>query len=245
LNILSIIPARIGSKGIPKKNLVKIGKYSLVERALFTAMNTNILDNILVSTDSKEIQTLVNKYGNYAPFLRPKELATDKAKSLGVIQHALYWAQKNLKKKYDLIVLLEPPSLFRLPIHIETAVEIAVKNRATSVVSLITVGDYHPIRMKKMDINGALTGLYMEEPDGLRRQDQEPAYIRNCAVYVFTPKTVNNNKLWGERPYGYEMDRKFYSINIDEPIDFLTAKAFYNKMKNEKKLNIIEILPLN
>ena len=82
------------------------------------------------------------------------------------------------------------------------------------------------------------------QPDGLRRQDQESAYIRNCAVYVFTSKTINSNKLWGETPYGYEMDNKFYSINIDEPIDVLTAQAFYNKMKKEKKLNLIEFTPI-
>tara|TARA_Y100000741_G_scaffold332600_1_gene288665 strand:- start:2471 stop:3196 length:726 start_codon:yes stop_codon:yes gene_type:complete len=240
MNILSIIPARAGSKGIPKKNLLKIGDFTIVERSLFVAMKTTIIDDIIVSTDSIEIQNLVNKYGKYAPFIRPKDLATDKARSLDVIQHALAWAEKNYLKKYDYIVLLEPPSPFRLPSHILKGVELALAKKATSVVSLIEVGDYHPIRMKKLDKDGKIKGVIKDEPDGVRRQDQNPVYIRNCAIYVFSSKTINNNQLWGSRPYGFEMNRDYYSINIDEQNDFITAKGFYNKMKKENKLNIIE-----
>ena len=153
MNILAIIPARINSKGIPEKNLEKIGKYSLVERALFTAMKTSIINDIVVSTDSKKIKSVINQYGDYAPFLRPKHLATDHSGSLGVIQHSLDWAQTNFSKIYEYIVLLEPPSPFRLPKHINQGIKLAIDQKASSVVSLVKVGDYHPIRMKKMDLN--------------------------------------------------------------------------------------------
>ena len=245
MNILSIIPARIGSKGIIEKNLLKIGDYTIVERSLFTAIETDMINDIIVSTDSEKIQKLVNKYGNYAPFIRPNELSTDSAGSLGVIQHGLRWAQDNYNKKYDYIVLLEPPNPFRLPKHIDQGINLAIHKDASSVVSLIEVGDYHPIRMKKMDSEGKLDRVMQIEPDGVRRQDQDPIYIRNCAVYIFSSKTINNNELWGPRPFGFEMDKYFYGINIDEPIDFLAAEGFYNKMKKEKKLNYIEILPQN
>lgn len=245
MNVLAIIPARIGSKGLPKKNLIKISKYTLVERALFTAINTSSIDDVIVSTDSKRIQSLVNKQGNYSPFIRPKELATDSANSLIVIQHGLDWAEENYKKKYDYIVLLEPPSPFRLPKHIDKAINIAIEKNATSVVSLILVGDYHPIRMKKMHNDGKIEGFMGVEPDGVRRQDQEPVYIRNCAVYVFQAKTIKNNQLWGHMPYGFEMDKSLYGINIDEPTDYIVAKAFYNKMMSENKLNLIESFKTN
>ena len=241
MNILSIIPARGGSKGIYKKNLLKIGNYTIVERSLLVAIETEIINDIIVSTDSEEIQSLVNKYGKYAPFIRPKELSTDESGSLGVIKHALSWAEKNYNKKYDYIVLLEPPSPFRLPCHIKEGIELAVAKNATSVVSLIEVGDYHPIRMKKMDKDGKLEGVILTEPDGIRRQDQDPVYIRNCAVYVFSRKTIKNNELWGSRPYGFEMNRDYYGINIDEQIDFIAAEGFYFKMKQEKKLDFIDI----
>jgi|TARA_B100001971_G_scaffold193521_1_gene198739 CMP-N-acetylneuraminic acid synthetase len=242
MNILVVIPARIGSKGIPEKNLLKIGDYTLVERALFTAMNTKIIDDIIVSTDSPIIQNLVNEYGNYAPFIRPDELATDTAGSLGVIQHGLKWAENNFKKEYDYIVLLEPPSPFRLPIHIKQAINIAIDKQATSVISLVEVGDNHPIRMKKMDSDGKLEGVLSKEPDGIRRQDQDPVFIRNCAIYSFARTTIISDHLWGEAPYGFQMDRYLYGINIDEPIDLLSARSFYQIMIEQKKLSLIESL---
>jgi len=245
-NILALVPARGGSKGVEKKNLIKIGNYSLVERALFTAMGVNNLDRIIVTSDSDEIINLINIYGNYAPFKRPAELATDEAGSLLVIQHALKWAEERDQKTYNYIVLLEPPCPFRLPSHVEYALKIAIEKKATSVVSLVGVGDHHPIRMKKLCENGALKSFCMEEPDGLRRQDQEPAYIRNCAVYVFSRETILAGLLWGKAPYGYVMDRSLYAINIDEWIDVLTARSFFEEMRvNQNKLQLIEFIPDN
>ncbi|MDB4037936.1 acylneuraminate cytidylyltransferase family protein [Candidatus Thioglobus sp.] len=242
MNVLAIIPARINSKGIPEKNLIKIGGYTLVERALLTAMNTRIIDDIIVSTDSLKIKNITNKYGNYAPFLRPKHLATDSAGSLGVIKHSLKWAQKKYNKVYDYVVLLEPPSPFRLPTHINQGVKLAIDKEASSVVSLVKVGDYHPIRMKTMDPDGQIRGVIDKEPDGLRRQDQEFVYIRNSAVYVFSAHTIFANKLWGEKPFGFEMDRNLFGINIDEPNDLRLIKAFYQEMLDKKLTESIEIL---
>ena len=243
MGILAVIPARIGSKGVKKKNLLKIGDYTLIERALFTGIGCNFIDRLIVSSDSKEIIHLANQYGDYASFKRPTDLAVDGAGSLGVIKHALEWAEKEGDKKYDRIVLLEPPSPFRLPKHVEEALELLIKSNATSVMSVVEVGDYHPIRMKTMDDDGALKGLVMQEPDGFRRQDQEPAYIRNCAVYVFSRKTIISGKLWGDSPHGYLMDRSLYGINIDEPIDVLTANSFYLEMEKCKRLGDIEYVP--
>tara|TARA_Y100000590_G_C15722843_1_gene1014107 strand:+ start:1260 stop:1994 length:735 start_codon:yes stop_codon:yes gene_type:complete len=240
LKTLAIVPARIGSKGVPKKNLINIGNFSLVERALFTAIKTKSIQKILVSTDSENIKNLVNKYGDYAPFLRPKKLSTDKAKSLDVIKHSLLWAEKNYNEEYNYIALIEPPCPFRLPAHIDIAIDIIIEKKATSVVSLIEVGDFHPIRMKKILPNGMLKGVMEDEPDGLRRQDQSPVYIRNSAVYVFDKKTILRDKLWGSQPHGFIMDKNLYYINIDEPIDLEYARLFYNKMKKKNQLDLIE-----
>lgn len=240
--VLGIIPARGGSKGIPNKNLIKIGDYSLLERALFTAMGSNVLSKIIVSSDSKKIIDKANSYGNFAPFTRPSLLATDNAKSLPVIQHALKWSEKTEKRVYDLVALIEPPCVFRLNTHIDDAVEIAIEKNASSVMSLVEVGDYHPIRMKKIDEKGSIIPYNIKEPEGLRRQDQEPVYIRNGAVYIFSRDTIFSNKLWGERPQPFIMDNDLYKINIDEPLDLLVARAFYKQMKRKNKLDNIEYL---
>jgi CMP-N-acetylneuraminic acid synthetase len=228
---LCIIPARGGSKGVNKKNLIKIGEHTLVERALFTALGCKFIDRIIVSTDSKEIINISNKYGEYAPFIRPAKLSNDEAGSLGVIQHALKWAENNDNLQYEFIILLEPPAPFRLPIHIQEALDLFKLKKASSVMSIIEVGDHHPIRIKKMDKNCALKGFCMDEPDGIRRQDQEVAYIRNCSVNIFSRETIISGRLWGDSPYGYLMDHSLYGINIDEHKDVLTAQAFYNDMK--------------
>jgi len=240
--VLAIIPARGGSKGIPNKNLLKIGDYSLLERALFTAMGSNVLSKIIVSSDSKEIIDKANSYGDFAPFTRPSSLATDDAKSLPVIQHALEWSEKAEKKIYDFVALIEPPCVFRLNTHIDDAVRIAIDKNATSVMSLVEVGDYHPVRMKKIDKKGLIIPYYINEPEGLRRQDQDPVYIRNGAVYIFSRDTIFSNKLWGERPQPFIMDNDLYKINIDEPLDLLVARAFYNEMKRKDNLEMIEYL---
>ena len=226
--VLAVIPARSGSKGIPNKNLLKIGEYSLLERALFTAMGSNVLSKIIVSSDSEEIMDIANNYGDFAPFVRPSALATDDAKSLPVIQHALEWSEKVEKYIYDFVALIEPPCPFRLNTHIDNAVKIAIDKGATSVMSVVEVGDYHPNRMKKINEKGSIIAYNTEEPEGLRRQDQEPVYIRNGAVYIFKRDILISNKLWGKRPYPLIMDNNFYRINIDEPLDLLAARAFYN-----------------
>ena len=240
MSVLCIIPARKGSKGVKKKNLKKIGEYSLVERALFVALNTPEIDDIIVSTDSIEIQHVINKYGEYCPFIRPDNLATDTAKSLDVILHSLHWAQKHLLKSYTYIVLLEPPTPFRLSRHVSSALEIIKDKEASSVVSLISVGDHHPIRMKKINKDLSVLPFYKEEPQGLRRQDQEKVYIRNCAVYVFDVKTILSKNLYGSNQFGFKMDKNLYGINIDEEDDLLLARAKYDHFKKNNLLFKIE-----
>jgi CMP-N,N'-diacetyllegionaminic acid synthase len=245
VNILAVIPARGGSKGVREKNLVRIGDYTLVERALFTALGCEFIKKIIVSSDSKKIINLANKYGDYAPFVRPAHLATDQAGSHGVIKHALEWSESKDSKEYDYIVLLEPPAPFRLPKHIEDALEITTSVKATSVMSVVEVLDHHPIRMKKMDASGSLRGYAAEEPEGLRRQDQEKVYIRNCAVNVFSRSTIKSGRLWGDSPYGYLMNRDLYAINIDEQLDILTANEFYKVIMGKNQTNLIEFIPSN
>ena len=137
MNVLAIIPARLGSKGIPRKNIEYIGDYTLVERALFLALKSQGIKEIIVSTDSIEIMELVNKYGNFAPFKRPMHLSTDKSGSIGFLEHGLIWAEKNYNTRFDYILLLEPTCPFRLPEHVSNALEIAKNNLASSVVSLV------------------------------------------------------------------------------------------------------------
>ena len=240
--ILAVIPARGGSKGIPHKNLCKIAGRSLVEWALFTAMKCKIVDRIIVSSDSQQIIRKVNKHGNFSPFIRPEELARDDSRSLPVFQHAHRWAEEEDRCKYGFVVALEPTCPFRLPLHIEKGVELAVKTNASSIMSLVKVSDYHPVRIKKLLSNGRIEPFCISEPEGLRRQEQEPAYIRNGAVLVFPSKTILQNRLWGDLPYGFVMDEYYYKINIDEGLDLIAASHLYRKLKETGKLGFIDCM---
>lgn len=240
--VLAVIPARGGSKGIPWKNLQKIAGRTLVEWALFTVKASSIIDRIIVSSDSQRIIRKINRHGLFAPFVRPEELAKDDTPSLPVFQHALRWAENEDNCRYDYIVVLEPPCPFRLPEHIQKGVEIAVKTGATSVISVVKVSDCHPVRIKKLLTDGRIEPFCIEEPEGLQRQKQEPAYIRNSAVYVFPRKTLLSNRLWGDTPYGFEMESDLYSINIDEPVDLIAAAYLYKHLKKEGKLQYIDVI---
>lgn len=238
--VLCIIPARGGSKGIPKKNLLKIGGFSLLERAILTAEKSNYIDTIIVSSDSKEIINLANSYGDYAPFIRSKELSSDECPSLPVFQDALKRAEERTGDVFDLLVVLEPPCPFRLGKHIDEALELAVKKKSSSIVSLVEVSDEHPIRIKKLSDDSKVLPYCLDEPEGLRRQDQDPAYIRNTAVYVFNSKMIIDDVLWGKEVFGFEMDADLYGVNIDEEINIAEAEYIYKKMKKESKLHLIQ-----
>ena len=149
-SILAVIPARGGSKGIKLKNIQKLGGLSLVEWALYSGLKCKEIDRIIVSTDSDKIINIVNKDGEYAPYIRPKKFSTDEAPSLPVFKHALEWAEENDNKKYDLLLVLAPTSPFRLNVHIYTGLDLLINNNASSVISLVEVGDPHPVRIKKL-----------------------------------------------------------------------------------------------
>lgn len=240
-NILAVIPARGGSKGIPGKNLQKVGDKSLVEWALFVAQDCDFIDRIIVSSDSREIIEVVRNYGEYAPFIRPPGLSLDDTPSLPVFQHALQWAENQDKKDYNYLLILEPTCPFRLPEHIKQALSLAIQAHATSVMSLVKVGDYHPIRMKRLGQDGQVSPYHEPEPEGLRRQDQEDVYVRNGAIYVLSRDNIVGNHLWGNKPYGLNMDSRYYGINIDEPTDLYRANGLYTELAQQGDLGIIDI----
>ena len=107
--VLAIIPARGGSKGVPKKNILSIGGKPLIAWTIQAAKNATFIDRLILSSDCQEIIQTALKYGCEVPFVRPDELATDQAGSAAVVSHAL----ASLKESYDYVVLLQPTSIFR------------------------------------------------------------------------------------------------------------------------------------
>lgn len=226
--ILGLVVGRGGSKGIPRKNIRLLCGKPLIAYAVEPGKQSKYIDRLIVSSDDAEIIEVARSYGAEAPFVRPAELASDTAKALPVIRHAVQFCEKEAGKRFDFIVYLEPTGPLRIVDDIDGAIEKAVNNNADSVVGLMELEDANPVRVKKI-VNDRIEPFAIPEPEGLRRQDQEKAYLRNGSVYVFRrDNIVENNSLWGEKSLPWVMPRE-RSVNIDEESDFLVAEFFLKK----------------
>lgn len=219
---------RGGSKGIPRKNLRLLAGKPLVAYAVLPGKESKHIDRLIISSDDDEIIKTAVSYGAEAPFKRPTELAADTTKALPVIQHAVAFCEKEEGRRYDFIAYLEPTGPLKIAADVDGAIEKAVDSGADSVVGLGELEDAHPIRVKKI-VNGRIESYCFPEPEGLRRQDQEKAYIRNGSIYVFNRDNImERNSLYGKISLPYVMPRE-RSVNIDEEVDFLVAEYFLKK----------------
>ncbi len=154
MNILGVIPARGGSKSVPRKNIALVHGKPLIAYTIEAAQHSRLLTHFLVSSDDPEIIAVARKYGAPVPFVRPAELATDIAPTLPVVQHAVGEMERMHGITYDFVVLLQPTTPLRLPEDIDAALEKLVATGANSVISVCDVGAYHPARMRRSRTTG-------------------------------------------------------------------------------------------
>ena len=235
--ILGVILARGGSKGIPKKNIKDICGKPLIAYTIEAGLSSGSFDEFIVSTDSKEIADVALKFGAKIPFMRPDELSQDHIWSRDSLKHAVLECEKNYSKTYDYVVELPCVSPLRNSQHIKEAIEKLINTKADSVISVCKMQDKHPVRMKRITNDDLIQDFCKEFPEGegSRRQDLEPCYIRNGAIYAMTRDCIveqfsRNGKI--SRPY--IMD-ELHSVNIDSIIDFYLAESLI-KAKNEGKI---------
>jgi CMP-N-acetylneuraminic acid synthetase len=221
---LGVIPARGGSKSVPRKNIAMLNGKPMIAYTIQAAQGSQRLTDFVVSSEDAEIIRVAQQYGAPAPFVRPEELATDDAPSLPVVQHAVREMEALKGVKYDVIVLLQPTTPLRRPEDIDAVIDKLISTGADSVVSVCDVGAYHPARMRKIE-DDRLVELPVREPrEMLRRQDLPPVYIRNGAVYAVRRQVVmEQNSMIGQvsRPYIMPENR---SVNVDSPLDFRLAE---------------------
>lgn len=214
---VAVIPARAGSKGIPKKNIKLLAGKPLIQWTVEAALNSKYISEAIVSTDSLEIANISKNLGAVVPFLRPAKLSTDSAATIDVVLHAL-----ERYRKFDYIVLLQPTSPLRTATDIDNAIELMVARSSESCVSICPPSN-HPYLMYSVDSTGRLTKLIASERSD-RRQNLPSIYAVNGAIYV-----SNINQLYSSRSFiladtvGFEMpvDR---SVDIDNNFDFMVAE---------------------
>jgi CMP-N,N'-diacetyllegionaminic acid synthase len=233
MRILGIIPARGGSKGVPRKNIRLLGGRPLIEWSIESALAArDVLTRIIVSTDDAEIASLARSAGAEVPFMRPVELSGDKAPTLPVLQHTVAFAEHEEGQTYDLVMLLQPTAPFRTAQDIRDAVKIAVNYDCDSVISVVQVFAMHPILMKRIE-GGRLVPFCIEEREGTRRQDYSPsAFMRNGAIYLTRRQLIiEQGTIWGThiRPLVMPEER---SASIDSELDFAVCEVLYNRREH-------------
>lgn len=217
--ILALIPARGGSKGVPRKNIRPVAGKPLLAYSIETALAVvEILHRVIVSTDDEEIATVARQFGAEVPFIRPSDLAGDRIAMIPVIQHAIHFVEQQDGIHLDWVLLLQPTAPLRTSDDLRAAVGLAQAGGCDSVISVVPVFAHHPILMKRIE-NERLMPYCIEEREGTRRQDyQPPAYMRNGAIYLSRRDTLMSGSIWGEviRPYIMPEER---SVNVDSEMD--------------------------
>jgi N-acylneuraminate cytidylyltransferase/CMP-N,N'-diacetyllegionaminic acid synthase len=228
MNIIGLIPARGGSKGVPKKNIKDFNGRPLITYTINNALKSKYITHTVVSTDSQEIADISLEYGAMVPFLRPKELASDDATDLSVMKHAIEWFQSN-QISFDYMVFLRPTSVFRNALDIDKAVEKIIGAELDSVRSISEVC-YSPYWMKKI-VDEKLINLFDSKYSETRRQDLPIVYQANGVVDVIDIKTVVHKGTRYGKKIGYYLMNDISRIDIDTPLDFEIAEILYSKYK--------------
>jgi N-acylneuraminate cytidylyltransferase len=221
LRTLGVIPARGGSKGIPRKNLAALGGRPLLAYTVDAARRSRLLSHLVVSTEDAEIARVARASG-VEVIERPADLARDATPTLPVVQHAVAEVERRLGR-FDAVFTLQVTSPFRRASDIDEAIERLRTSGAESVIGVVRVLDNHPARIKRI-CGGRLAPFDTPEPEGVRRQDLPPAYLRNGAVYVTRRDVLDSGSLLGSDQCPFEMPPE-RSINIDEPLDLALAEA--------------------
>lgn len=231
--VVGIIPARGGSKGVPKKNIKMIGGFPMIAYSIIAGQFVKNMDRCIVSTDSKEIADVARTYGAEVPFIRPAEFATDASSDIEFIRHAIDWFNENEGFIPEYWVLLRPTTPLREPEIIEKAIEKVINS--SDATSLISIHEFAETPGKMFGMQGGyLHGLCPMDPRPeyfmLPRQEFAPAYFGNGYVDVIKSSTVlNDNSCFGSRMLGYETPD---TGEIDVPEDFKRVEYYLSANLN-------------
>lgn len=237
---LGVIPARGGSKSIPRKNLVELCGRPLIVYTFEATQGSCLLDRVILSTDDEEIAMLGREYGIEVPFLRPADLARDDTPTLPAIQHAVRYLEETEDYQPSYVVILQPTSPLRQAHDIDEALELLVESGADSVVSVVEVPhNFNPVSVMRTAEDGRLEP-YLQPESGwiLRRQDKPVVYARNGAAIYAIKYTVlmEQNSLFGQRCMPYVMT-PYESIDVDEQYDLELAEFLLQRRSRQLRLS--------
>jgi len=223
MRVLAVVPARGGSKGIPRKNLAPLAGRPLIAYTIQAALAATRVERCVVSTEDAEIANVSRGFGaEVVP--RPAPLARDETPTLPVLQHAIRFLGESEGYRPDAVLTLQPTSPLRTARHIDEAVAMFVADPyAQSLVSCIEVPHvFHPRSVMRRGSGGYLEP-YLEGPPPTRRQEKEPVFARNGAAIYITRTECLDRFIFGGRLLCYLMDEAS-SIDVDSGDDLVRAE---------------------
>jgi CMP-N,N'-diacetyllegionaminic acid synthase len=220
---LAIIPARGGSKRLPRKNVLDLNGKPLIAHSIEAGLNSKYIDKVMVTSDDDEILSISKKYGADT-IQRPDKLASDTATTFDAIKHAV-----DNYEKFDYIILLQATSPLRNEKHIDEAIELLESKKSNAVVSVCEM-DHSPLWSNTLDESLSMVGFLKDEVLNKRSQDLEKYYRLNGAIYICKTEKLLQEKSFflADNIFSYQMDRKS-SIDIDEKLDLLHALMLMNE----------------
>ncbi len=234
--VLAIIPARGGSKGLPRKNVLPLCGRPLVGWPIKTALESAYIDRAVVSTDDEEIAKIALREGADVPFLRPADLATDTSDSISVVRHAIEMMRGG-GEDFDYCVLLEPTSPLTEYRDVDSALERLDRSRdiADSIVGVSKVVASHPAFDVRINRRGLIEPYGGNDFTALRRQEIAELFFFDGSLYISDiPALLKLNSFYHDRTLPY-ITPKWKSLEIDDFVDFICAEAIMENLDTIRK----------
>ena len=233
-SILTVVPARGGSKGVSRKNLRMVGGQSLVSRVSAVVAQVPEIDRAVVSTDHDGIAETAEAAGLSAPFRRPESLAGDRIGDLEVLTHALQATEKLDGRKYGIVVMLQPTSPFRKPEQVSSCIRMLIEGDWDAVWTVsFTDSKSHPLKQLNVGEEGALDLYDASGAQIIARQQLEPVYHRNGIAYAFTRECLLEQKtIRGKRTGALIIEEP--CVNIDTEWDLELAEFLLSRSSSDE-----------
>ena len=228
-DVLAIIPARGGSKGIPRKNIRNFSGYPLIAWSIAAAKKSQSVTRVIVSTDDEEIAAVAREWGAETPFLRPAEFAQDKTTDLPVFVHALEWLKQHENYRPDVVIQLRPTSPIRPSTCVDQAVEILLRNAEANSVRGVVPAGQNPHKMWRLNPNpenpmrNLLDVPGIEEPYNAPRQILPDVYWQTGHIDAIRPDVILAGSMSGKNIYPLLIDPK-YTVDLDNLNDWVRAE---------------------
>ncbi|HBF67002.1 MAG TPA: acylneuraminate cytidylyltransferase family protein [Candidatus Magasanikbacteria bacterium] len=242
MNIIGVIPARGGSKGVPKKNIKPLAGRPLLAWTIDAARASRHITRLIVSTDSQEIADVARECGAEIPFLRPAVISGDLATDVQFLQHAIHFLKEKEGYEPDIVLRLPPTSPLRTAEHIDEGIEKLLAMPYADSVRPITEAPKHPYKMWRIDENGIFLVPFLnkeftgfDEPQNLPRQLFPKVYVHTGAMDVMRLTTLMDQQSTSGKKVGYFFMAPEDSINIDSSIDFEIAEILMKRRLGETR----------